>query len=75
MEAFGLGVVSVRVRAIGNEDQIVGDARVSEILSLGSSLVAEAGQTDRVNDDDAMGCSESVRTQERRSSCHAERPD
>jgi hypothetical protein len=42
VETLGFGVLCVAVLPIGNKDLISWDARVAEVLSLGSALVAEA---------------------------------
>ena len=46
VELLGLGVLGIRVLLVGDDDLVVGDARVTQVLCLGRALVAEANKDD-----------------------------
>ena len=49
IETFRFGVLGVRVRAVRNDNRVVRNARVTQVLRLGRSLVAEPAE-DTIND-------------------------
>jgi len=46
VELLGLGVLGIRVLLVGDDDLVVGDARVTQVLCLCRALVAEANKDD-----------------------------